>query len=73
MAAFAVDAAQIIETAGIHAHTSSCYKYEHAKEKEGKPEHCRFGFVHFVKLWCWKQIVRRGKDMKVAVERVFAR
>ena len=71
--AFAADASRIVQTAGVHAHTSSCYKYDSAKEKDGKPEHCRFGFVHFVKLWCWKQVVRRGKEMKVAVERVFAR
>ena len=73
VAAFSKDAARVVEAAGIHCHTASCYKYESGREKDGKPEHCRFGFTHFVTNWCWKVMLRRGKEVKVAVQRVFAR
>lgn len=73
IAEFAADASRIVEQAGLHAHTASCYKYESGREKNGKPQHCRFGYVHFVTLWCWNTVMRRGKDVKVAVQRVFGR
>lgn len=70
---FAFDAAVIVQQAGLHQHTASCYKYEDSKEKGEKPQHCRFGYVHFVVLWCWAMVCRRGKEVKTAVQRVFAR
>ena len=73
LAMFAADAARVVEQSGLHAHTASCYKYESGREKDGRPEHCRFGFMHFVALWCWRMILRRGKEVKTAVQRIFAR
>ena len=34
----------------LHQHHDTCFKYVQEGEK-CKPQHCRFGFVHFVHLW----------------------
>ena len=70
---YANDVCQVVERAGVHQHTSTCYKYESEKEIHWRADRCRFGFFHRVVLWCYKTVVRRGQDIQVQVQRVFAR
>ena len=50
----------------------TCFKYVEEQTRR-KPQHCRFGFVHFVQLWVNKKLSTSEKDRQVCVKRTIAR
>ena len=69
--AFAQDHSDICSLSGhIHRHHDTCFKYV-GDGLQRKPQHCRFGFVHFVRLWLLKSTDSEGE--KAVKEQLFER
>ncbi|CAK0851590.1 unnamed protein product, partial [Prorocentrum cordatum] len=74
-AAFAEDHWDISSLSGhIHQHHDTCFKYMEDGISR-KPQHCRFGFVHFVRLWLpsTTDSPGQGEAKERIVERLLAR
>ena len=72
---FAADHWELCALSGhIHKHHDTCFKYVEDAIRR-KPQHCRFGFVHFVRLWLRKSKDSEGEALakEQIVERVLAR
>ncbi len=72
---FAADHWELCALSGhIHKHHDTCFKYVEDAVRR-KPQHCRFGFVHFVRLWLRKTTDSEGEALakEQIVERVLAR
>ena len=70
--AFAADFHGCTAVSSIHRHTDTCFKYVE-EDSYRKPQHCRVGFVHFVRL-CVKKAVASGRQTAHrVVQRVIAR
>ena len=73
--AFAKDHWEVCALSGhIHRHHDTCFKYVGDSVRR-KPQHCRFGFVHFARLWLPKTTDSEGAQAtkEILVERVLAR
>ena len=73
--AFANDHYEICSLSGhIHRHHDTCFKYIEESIRR-KPQHCRFGFVHFVRLWLPKTTDAEGEAAvkEQLVQRLLAR
>ena len=56
----------------LHEHQSTCFKYAPEGSRR-KPQHCRFNFVHFVKLFREKMVTSGLSSFKKFVEVTVAR
>eukprot|EP00438_Fugacium_kawagutii_P020118 Skav226970 [mRNA] locus=scaffold51:356186:370706:- [translate_table: standard] len=56
----------------LHEHQATCFKYAPEGSRR-KPQHCRFNFVHFVKLFREKKIQLENTSYDKLVEVVVAR
>ena len=68
--AFCQDLHEVCALSGhLHEHKNTCFKYAPEGSRR-KPQHCRFHFTHFVKLW--KEKIMDDRSTKV-VEVIVAR
>ena len=68
--AFCEDLHEVCALSGhLHEHKNTCFKYAPEGSRR-KPQHCRFHFTHFVKLWQEKMMEdRSSKVVEVIVAR----
>ena len=75
VSAFADDHVQLCSVSGhVHQHHQTCFKYIEDGGR-AKPQHCRFGFVHFVHLWRYKSSdsIAVSESKSAVVEKLIAR
>ena len=69
---FSKDATRIVGLTSLHRHTDTCFKYVTEGERR-KPQHCRFGYVHYVRVWVEQQIKRGNRIVTQLVEKIIPR
>ena len=71
-AAFSQDYLRVIALSHIHRHTDTCFKYV-TNGVFRQPQHCRFGFVHFVELYIKKHFEISGRCRDKVVKHIIVR